>query len=195
MKKVLIISALALLGLTTVNAQGVIFGAKAGVNFATINSDEFDSFDGRTAFHVGVVSEIPIGEMFSFQPELLYSAQGSDYSDPGFNGTVKLDYLNLPLMAKYYVVENLSLEAGPQIAFLLSATDEGESDGFSYDEDIKDFIKGIDFGINFGVGYKLDSGLNFGARYNLGLSDVNDDYEEGGTYKNGVFQVYLGFFF
>ncbi len=195
MKKVILISAIALLGLTTVNAQGVIFGARAGVNFATINSDNFDSFDGRTSFHLGVVSEFPIGETFSFQPELLYSSQGSDYDDPDFTGTIKLDYLNLPLIAKYYVAENFSLEAGPQIGFLIAASDVGESDGFEYDEDIKEFIKGIDFGINFGAGYKLDSGLNFGARYNLGLSDVNEDYEEGGSYKNGVFQVYLGFFF
>lgn len=195
MKKVIMISAFVLLGLTTVKAQGVIFGARAGVNFATITSDEFDSFDGRTSFHLGVVSEIPLGETFSFQPELLYSSQGSDYSDPGFTGTVKLDYLNLPLIAKYYVAENFSLEAGPQIGFLLSAKDEGEADGFDYDEDIKDFIKGIDFGINFGLGYKLENGLNFGARYNLGLTDVNDDYEEGGTYKNSVLQAYLGFFF
>lgn len=195
MKKVMLFSAIALLAFTTAHAQGVIFGARAGVNFATINSDNFDSFDGRTSFHLGVVSEIQLGETFSFQPELLYSSQGSDYSDPDFSGTVKLDYLNLPLIAKYYVAENFSLEVGPQIGFLLSANDEGESDGFTYDEDIKEFIKGIDFGINFGVGYKLDSGLNFGARYNLGLSDVNDDYEEGGTYKNGVIQAYLGFFF
>jgi len=195
MKKFLIFTAIILFGFSSVKAQGVLFGAKAGVNFSTITSDEFDSFDGRTAFHLGFVAEVPICETFSFQPEFLYSSQGSDYSETDLEGTVKLDYLNVPLIGKYYVAEGFSLEAGPQIGLLLSATDKGEFDGGSYDDDIKDFIKGIDFGINFGVGYKLDSGLNFGARYNLGLSDVNDDYEEGGTYKNGVIQAYLGFFF
>ena len=53
----------------------------------------------------------------------------------------------------------------------------------------------IDFGVDFGIGYKLEGGLNFGARYNLGLTDINDEYEEGGTYKNGVFQISLGYFF
>jgi hypothetical protein len=195
MKKSLIISAFVLLGLTTVKAQDNFGGVRGGVNFATINSDEFDSFDGRTSFHFGLMYEIQVSDMFSFQPELLYSSQGSDYSDIDFEGTVKLDYLNLPLMAKFYVAEGFSLEAGPQLGFLISAKDEGESDGFTYDEDIKEFIKGLDIGLNLGVGYKLDNGLNFGARYNFGLTDVNDDYEEGGTYKNGVIQISIGYLF
>jgi len=195
MKKLLFITATMLFGLTCVNAQDVNFGAKAGANFATISSDNFDSFDSRTAFHLGFVAEIMINDTFAFQPELLYSSQGSDYSEVDLEGSIKLDYLNIPLMAKYYVGEGFSLEAGPQVGLLLSATDEGEFEGGSYDDDIKDFVKGIDIGVNFGVGYKLESGLNFGARYNLGLSDVNDDYEEGGTYKNSVIQAYVGFFF
>ena len=195
MKRAAIILSVMMFVYANLNAQDVNFGAKAGVNFATINSDNFDSFTSRTAFHLGFVAEIVITETFSFQPELMYSAQGADYSEEFFDGSVKLDYLNLPLMAKYYVAEGFSLEVGPQIGFLLSAKDKGDSDGVSYDEDIKEFIKGIDFGVNFGAGYKLDNGLNFGARYNLGLTDVNDAYEEGGTYKNGVFQVYLGIFF
>ncbi|RZJ55928.1 MAG: PorT family protein, partial [Flavobacterium sp.] len=35
-----------------------------------------------------------------------------------------LSYLNVPIMAKYYVIEKLSLEAGPQIGFLLSAKNQ-----------------------------------------------------------------------
>jgi len=68
------------------------------------------------------------------------------------------------------------LEAGPQEGFLMSAKAKvgGES------EDLKDVTKGIDFGLDFRVGYKMDSGLNFGCRYNLGLSDINDDPEYSG---------------
>jgi len=202
MKKIFIISAIALFGLTAVNAQEVEFGIKGGINLATITGDDFVNFDNRTCFHFGAVVEIGISENFSFQPELLYSCQGSDYGVDDtsfvdtkaalFNGTIKVDYLNVPLMAKYYVSEGLSLEAGPQLGFLISATDEFEGE----EEDIKDFVKGIDFGVNFGLGYKLDGGLNFGARYNLGLSNANDDEDLSDiTFKNGVFQFSLGYFF
>jgi len=198
MKNFLIITMISLFGLTIVGAQNnVEFGLKAGINLSTITGDDADSFSSRTGFHVGFVSEIEISETFSFQPELLYSAQGSDWSEDfvseSFEGTYKVDYLNVPLMAKFYVVEGFSLEAGPQVGLLLSAKAEGD---FA-DDDLKDYLKGIDFGVNFGLGYKLDGGLNFGARYNLGLSDANDDTDFLGdsTYKNGVFQFSVGYFF
>lgn len=186
-------------GIALVNAQ-VAFGAKAGVNFSDITGERVDSFDGRTSFHIGVVAEIEISEKFSLQPELIYSSQGSNYTEDfdgeDFDGLVKVDYLNIPLMAKYYVIKGLSLEAGPQIGFLLSAKDEYEDE----EDDIKDFLKSTDFGINFGLGYKLESGLNFSARYNLGLSDNldvdEDEFEtEGAEYKNGVIQISVGYFF
>ncbi len=132
MKKLFLFTALALLSLTISIAQ-VNFGAKAGVNFSDITGDDVDSFTGRTAFHVGVVAEIMISDMFSVQPELLYSAQGSDWEEDfegdTFSGEGPIDYLNIPIMAKYYVVEGLSLEAGPQIGILLSAK-YTEDDGF-----------------------------------------------------------------
>jgi hypothetical protein len=186
--------------MVTINAQDVKFGSKAGVNFASITGDDTDDLDGRTAFHLGVVAEIPISEKFSFQPELLYSAQGASqknsFDEFNYEAEINLDYLNLPLMAKYYVAEGFSLEAGPQVGFLMSAKAKVSGGGESEEEDIKDSVKGINFGVNFGVGYKLDSGLNFGARYNLGLSNDNDDSEfPDDTYKNSVIQLSVGYFF
>ena len=127
-----------------------------------------------------------ISDKFSFQPELLYSQQGfnEDFSlaDLTAENEIKLSYLNIPLMAKYYITDGISIVAGPQIGFLLSADNEfsstttfgGVTEMTSGDEDIKDAVNSIDFGLGFGVGYRLDNGLNFSARYNLGLSNIND---------------------
>jgi hypothetical protein len=205
MKKLLLCTAIAVFGLSNVNAQEVKFGAKAGVNFASVGGDETGDLDGRTSFHIGGVAEIVISEKFSFQPELLYSAQGAKASgsEPGFGSfesEYKFDYLNIPLMAKFYVAEGFSLEAGPQIGFLLSAKDDWTEtfDGFtdSGTDDLKDYTKGIDFGLNFGLGYKMETGLNFGARYNLGLSNINDgegfdDFKN----QNSVIQISVGYMF
>ena len=101
-------------------------------------------------------------------------------------------------MAKFYVGEGFSLEAGPQIGLLMSAKDEYDFTGTAFkseEDDIKEFVKDIDFGINVGVGYKLEGGLNFGARYNLGLSDANDSGDDSFTLKNSVIQAYVGYFF
>lgn len=217
----MILIAITAFGFNNLNSQEVIFGAKAGVNFADITGDESDSFDGRTSFFLGAVAEITISDKFSFQPELIYSEQGSDYKESfteSFEGVtftetaegeIRLGYLNVPLMAKYYVYEGLSIEAGPQVGFLLSAKNEYDftltqtsSEGTfteteSGEDDIKDSVKSIDFGVNFGLGYKLENGLNFSARYNLGLTDANDDsdYLGDSSYKNSVIQIGVGYFF
>ena len=188
MKKVLLSIVMVALGFTA-SAQAS-FGAKAGVNLATINS----VLDARTSFHIGGVAEFAISEKFSFQPELLYSAQGAKVEEDGYKVTLKMDYLNIPLMAKYYVTEGLSFEVGPQVGFLLSAKVKEEYDGDSETVDIKDSMNSVDFGLNFGLGYKLESGLNFGAKYNLGLSEINEK-NEGDKETNGVFQISIGFFF
>ena len=178
----------------------ISFGLKGGLNFSMITGDDTDDFDGRIAFHIGAVTEIPISDQFSFQPELLYSSQGDKMSVDGMDIDFKFDYLNLPLMAKYYVAEGFSLEAGPQIGFLLSSKVEGG--GVSIDLD--DVIKGIDFGLDFGLGYKLENGLNFAARYNLGLSNIVEDngtilgeeIDASNTKNyNNVFQLSVGYFF
>lgn len=200
MKKKLFITAIVLLGFINVNAQNINLGAKAGINIAKIIGDDTDWVDMKTSIHLGVVAEIEITEEFFFQPELLYSSQGTSYKDwegarYTYDGKYKFNYLNIPLLAKYYVGEGISVEAGPQIGFLLSAKDDWEvqSTGETGDDKLKDYLNGIDFGLDFGVAYKLESGLNFGIRYNLGLSNIweNSDSKQ----KNSVIQVSLGYFF
>lgn len=199
MKKLMLMGAFAVFGLSNVNAQDdsasklkVTFGAKAGVNFATVGGDETGGTSSRTAFHVGGVAEIAISEKFSVQPELLYSAQGAVRDFEGVDVDVKLDYLNIPIMAKYYVADGFSVEAGPQIGLLLSA----EADGGGETEDLKDSISGIDFGLGIGAGYKMESGLNFSARYNLGISNINDfEGSDDISNQNNVFQISVGYFF
>ena len=192
MKKLLLVAAIAVFGITSVNAQEVAFGAKAGLNLATITGDDTDDLVSRTAFHVGVVAEIGISDKFAVQPELLYSAQGAKVD--GEDVDINIDYINLPIMAKFYVAEGFSLEAGPQVGFLMSA----EFKGGGGELDVKDHLKGIDFGLNLGLGYKMESGLNFSARYNLGLSDANDDpdfFESDSSLKNSTIQLSVGYFF
>jgi hypothetical protein len=183
MKKFLLLAVVTVLGFTNVNAQEIKFGAKGGLNFASISGDNIKGNDVVTAFNFGVLSEIPISDKFSFQPELMYSGQGYSFN----NNTIALSYLNIPLMGKYYLTKGLSIEAGPQIGFLLSAKNEKT--------DVKDSFNTFDFGVNFGLGYKLDNGLNFGARYNLGLTDINNLEGSSSKNKNGVFQLSIGYSF
>lgn len=97
-------------------------------------------------------------------------------------------------MLDYKLTDQFSLQVGPQIGFLLSAKYEAEveydGDSESYNEDIKDEMKGTDFGLNFGAAYSFVK-LNVTFRYSLGLSNAAD-YDEGDL-KNNNIQISLGY--
>lgn len=203
MRNLILASALMLCMCFAVNAQDISFGAKAGVNFASIGGDDTEDVDSRTGFHVGVLAEFMLTEQFGIQPELLYSMQGAkgEYSESGIRlkEELKLDYLNLPILAKYKVTPGFSLHLGPQVGFLLSAEDEIE---FSMDgetvtetEDIKDFVSSVDFGLTGGLGYELDMGVFFNARYYLGLSNINEEGDSDYSQQNNVIQLSVGYMF
>jgi len=196
MKKITL-SIIAVLAFGFTNAQETKFGVKAGLNIANLGGDMEDA-KSLVGFHVGGFAEFKLSEKFAIQPELLYSAQGAkgEYSEEGesIELTQNLGYLNIPVMAKFYVAEGFSLEAGPQIGFLLNAKEKGEYEGVSLEVDNKDEFKSIDFGVNFGAGYDFTENLSAGLRYNLGLSNV---YEDSDDYKvnNSVFSISVGYKF
>lgn len=186
MKKIFLLLAM-LAGSITAQAQGVDFGLKAGANFANFNGD-FDS-DGITSFHAGAVLELNLVPMFSVQAEGLYSSQGAEakYSETIGGGIIagardlKLDYISVPVMAKFYVVPDfVSVMAGPQFSFLVSDADEA----FEKPQD-------FDMGLTGGIEAKLVFGLFAQARYTIGLTEV---YKETNA-KNAVFQLSVGYMF
>mgnify|MGYP003576305024 FL=1 len=168
MKKI-ILTAIAVAAFSFANAQQTRFGVKGGLNLSTVVGGDVDDTKTLVGFHVGGFAEINIVEKFFIQPELLFSAQGTKV-DGGFGGDVdfKLNYLNIPVLAKYYIVDNkFSVEAGPQLGVLLSAKAE--------DEDIKDVTRSVDFGFNIGAGYNFTDNLAVGLRYTIGLSPLTDE--------------------
>jgi opacity protein-like surface antigen len=203
MKKVLFIAVVVLLGLGNVNAQEVKFGTKVGLNLSNFTGDLDDS-DSKIGFNIGAFAEISLSDKFIFQPELLFSSQGAKFeeSDNNFSSeeTLKFNYLNMPLMIKFAASDKFALEFGPQLGFLLSAKSKFEQtfDGetFSEEVDIKDSVKSIDFGLNFGASFDVSENIMIGARYNLGLSDITDgEDDEDFNVQNSVFSFSVGYRF
>jgi hypothetical protein len=198
----------------TANAQtpDVKLGAKGGLNISNLTNTENSS--SRTSFHIGAVAEIFINEKFSIQPELIYSSQGikADVDEVTYVGldiarleidsSIRNNYINVPVMAKYYIADGFNVQVGPQFGFLTSAKVHinkmkvnGEKISVPSSENnqsVKNQFNSFDFGINFGAGYELPLGVFFDARYNVGLSKVN---KEGESIKNGVFQLSVGYKF
>ena len=194
MKKTLLFIAVIALTFSTAQSQEIRLGAKLGLNVASLGGDNFGglgSLGSRTSFHLGALAEIPLSEKFAFQPEILYSSEGSNWS---YGDTdIKLDYIRVPILAKYYIIEGLSAELGPSFGVLVSADDR-------FDGDAKDRYKSFDAAIAVGATYRLNMGVFFSLRYNKGLLNVNedyvyDDYRYSNKNQSNVFQVSAGYSF
>ena len=199
MKKSVLVIAMMIMSTTFISAQEYIyFGVKGGVNFSSFNGDGYDDFvnpEERTSFHLGLLAEIPVSDRFSIQPEVLYSAQGYDIAsiDGGDDIEYQLDYINVPVLAKVYLFNRFSLEAGPQIGFLVHEEVDSNPTGDGGDFNLNnDQFKKVDFGVGIGASYKI-SNFFISGRYTLGLTDIYDI--DGVDAKNSVIQAGVGLMF
>lgn len=206
MKKVFLVAALAVFGMSQSDAQ-VKFGVKAGPQITNLIGDDVsDDKEAKVGVNVGGYANIRFSEQLAFQPELLFSLQGNKQTEKEealgttttWESKNNLSYINVPLMLKWYAYEGLNFEFGPQVGFNVGAKYENtmkitnnngtittESDG-----DL-DNIETVDFGLNIGAGYELPMGLNFGLRYTHGLTNIVKDVDA----KNSVIALGVGYTF
>ena len=151
------------------NAQ-VKFGPIAGVNLANVGGDESSENAMKIGFHVGGIVEISVNENFMVAPGIIYSIKGTQ-AKTNSDFKVNLNYLEIPINAKYKLESGLNFFAGPYIGILMSAK---ATDG-TIDVDVKELVQSTDIGVNIGLGFDLESGLGFSAQYGLGVSNINKD--------------------
>jgi hypothetical protein len=208
MKKYIFLVALTLIFWNNLEAQMVNVGIKAGTNHAKIiGTDAYElvsessvSISGIFSFHAGLFAVVKINNKFAIQPEVLYSEQGFKYPKSYTSNNVlitknlevKLDYINFPIMVKYYPFEQFFLDFGPQFGFLLNAEQESLSGNTIVKTDVKHDYEDTDTGFNFGLGYEGDK-FTIYSRYTLGLQDLHKTVDADN--KNSVIQFGVGYKF
>jgi len=155
-------------------AQEIDFGLKLGANFSNFN--DASSFDSKTGFVGGAFAAAQFSS-FGLQTELLYSQQGAEFNALDFD----LDYVNVPVLFKYYVIGGLNIQLGPQFGFLI---DDTIPDASFETEDFD--LSGVT-----GLGIDLPLGIRADARYIFGLNDIFKNSDG----KTGVFTLSLGYSF
>jgi hypothetical protein len=181
MKKLFCIASAIILFVSILSAQQTHFGVKAGVNLSSVEIDNGDDYNSKAGIHVGGLAHIHISQHFALQPELIYSMQGGKDEDDD-DVKLKLNYINIPLLAQYMTLDGFRLQTGPQIGFLTSA----KSKVGDVERSVKDDLSSVDFSWTFGAGYLFPSGFGVDARYNHGISNISDD--EIFEARNRVFQ-------
>jgi uncharacterized protein (UPF0128 family) len=172
MKKLLFTCFLLLITLNS-KAQGVDLGIKAGINFAELT--DASDLDNKTGYTFGLFAGIKFSDKIGIQGDLLYSAQGVDDID--------LNYVNVPIVLRYFIISKLNVQVGPQFGFVV---DDNVKDVFKNTAESKTFdLSGI-----VGLGYDLPLGFRVEGRYNFGFSDAVDELG-----KNSVFNLSVGYSF
>lgn len=190
MKKMFLTAAMMLASVATFaqNAVGQItIQPKVGLNIANVT--DADDADARIGLAAGAEFEYGVTDMIGVSAGLVYSMQGYKFSEGNVDTTVKLDYLNVPILANVYVAPGLAVKLGIQPGFKLSAKAKAEVSGASAETDLDD-IKGFDLAIPVGVSYQYQN-IVLDARYNWGVTKIMDDVDS----KNSVFQITLGYKF
>ena len=213
MKKMLMIAAMAIACLTA-NAQNEVgqftLQPKIGMNIANLTGVKYyvgsmeENSNFMVDFAIGVEAEYGLAKNFSLAAGILYSRQGCDRgkattfdlydnTESGWNKNQdELGYLNIPIVANYYIAKGFAIKAGIQPGFLLSAKTDIEIVGkYTYvGIDKKDF-ESFDLSIPIGLSYETDN-VVIDGRYNLGVTKVN---KVGDSSKNSVIQFTLGYKF
>jgi len=182
MKKLALVI-LAGISFATANAQ-FQFGAKGGLNFATITGSDAGNASTRVNVNLGVYARLPIAEKISLQPELVYSNQGASVN----GGSIAYNYLNIPVLLRFYAGSGFSIYTGPQVGFLLGA--HYKTNGNSLN--LKNLYNSGDFAWAVGMAYKIPATkLGIDARYNFGIANIEDREKTGhtGSIRNDVFQL------
>jgi len=205
MKKQLCITALAIFGILTSNAQDsgdYELGVGLGLNLANVSTiDGQNNASSRTSFNAGVSGEYYFSDRWGLKAKLTYDSKGwSDgfVEDLESNNKVttdfKLNYITLPIMANWHFGSNRNwyLNFGPYVGFLVNAEDS------KLGLDLKDTFKSTDFGLAFGIGYKfeIDDNIKLYIEYDeqSGLSDIFEE-NSGGVIKNGRGSFNIGALF
>jgi hypothetical protein len=191
MKKVSVLFLAAFCTISLYAQEKPIFGLKAGLNLAKTTNENGGSRDLKAGLHAGFLTHIHLTHQFALQPELLYSSQGAKYTISDGEHNLNLNYVNIPVMVQFMFDNGFRLQTGPQLGFLADVNDkrDGNETGIFTSDDFKT----IDFSWGFGLGYLGYSGFGIDARYNLGISNINDntDPQFNSKVRNSVIQIGL----
>lgn len=164
----------------------VSLGIKGGLNFADMDVSNF-STKNRTGFHGGAFALFKFTKI-GIQPELIFSQQGTELQYNGGSSEANFNYINIPVIFKLYTVAGINLQVGPQFGFLANDPEVKDPQG----QTIESAYKNSDFSLGLGLGWDLPLRLSVDARYNLGISEINDDASSEAI-KNQVWQISVGY--
>jgi hypothetical protein len=181
-------------------------GPTLGLNLATFNgkdANQLGNLSSKAGLYIGGFFNYHFTELFALQPEIAFTMKGADATVNGANVTYTANYIEIPVLLKFYIpIEGSrtikpSLFAGPAFAFNVASSGEVTENGTSTTIDLSNDTKSFDFGLAFGggVGFLVGRGLlDFSLRYTLGIT-TTDNSPSNLSITNGVFAIIANYGF
>jgi len=193
MKKLMMIAVMAIFAMTAsaqnTNREVGAFTLQPKVGLAIGSfSGEYITVGGkvenkkRVGFTAGLEGEIYATNWLGIALGLNYAQQGWKFGDV----KCKYDYLNVPLVADFYVARGLALKTGVQLGFLMNAKWD--------DLNVKDDCNKTNFSIPIGISYEF-SNVVLDLRYNVALSKVNKNATDNLKFRSDLVQITIGYKF
>jgi hypothetical protein len=175
------------------NSDQLSFGLAGGFQTTSITNLEDAKF--LSTFNLGFFFDIKLAEGLYLHPEVLVKSNlGArnlppyPTSDPGLDELLagarverRINYFNVPILAKYRTAAGWGIEAGPQFSLRHKAKDEfktgaGEKEELLLTVDIRDQLTRLDAGFAGGLSRKIGktrAGVTIYCRYYAGLVDID----------------------
>lgn len=202
-------------GVSLANLSGdAVYTSVGGDNSVALKSRYKAGFVGGVDFDYQFIPQLSVslGAFFSQQgcryanDKVEEEIAGKKYKYLGFsNASTQLNYLNIPLMANFYLSDNFAIKCGVQVGVNLSGKMKYTETPYSVNEDGEvelekpiDYnfdanCKKVDISIPVGLSYEYENVI-VDARYNIGLSKIYDVAGLKGS-KGQVIQFTVGYRF
>lgn len=181
-------------------AQGIKFGLKGGLNISNMSfSEDVIKSDNQTGFFVGPSVKISLPAGFGVDIAVLYDQRSAKVAETATGATstgdedIKQKSFNIPVNLRYNIglgsIAGIYLAVGPQFGFPV-----GEK---WYKTKVGDYrLRDANLSFNFGAGVTLIKHVEVGFTYNLaaGKSGEFKDFNDIDTH-NHAWQISAAYYF
>lgn len=198
-------------------------GITAGADMMTLEKIFYGGYSfevkSRVGFQGGICADLPLSNLISIQPSVLYTQKGgtveanvpdylsisggsgssvsSEYSN--FTGSIRMNYIDVPVLINLKTTDGFSFVGGPQLSFLLaqhSSFLEYSTAGSVYSgNDTTNGFKKVVIGGNVGFGYNFMDHAGINLHYQFDFERIADNSDRTNPPKNSGVSLSVSYLF
>jgi len=177
MKTLIITIGSILISVLFCSAQDMKFGLLTGFNISYTrftklpdNLGDMLDFDPMITFNVNGYVGYKSDGFWGLSMEPGFIQKGSLHNLNGESARFHLNYIQMPVLVDFILLDRLFLSAGPEIGWMINAKAKGDD----YSNDVSDIYDNrFELSGLIGLNYNLIEYLDIGIRYNHGLTYIS----------------------